>query len=131
VLSTPEGAVKHGGDVLKGSSDLEKITIAWHPDIAAVALSSYSALENGQGSFRKYGVFVRIENDQQVFTIDANDASADGESYTLCFGEVKFLPDRSFSVTNLEMYSKRGSEHRIGYKKDRVVMDAGPVGRNK
>jgi tellurium resistance protein TerD len=131
VLATPEGAVRHGGDVRAGSSDLETITIKWHPDIASVALSSYSALENGQGSFHQYGVYVNIKNGDQLVGIDAADASADGESYTLCFGEVTFQPDHSFNVTNLELYSKRGSEHRIGYKHDKVVMDAGPKGKNK
>jgi len=131
VLSTPEGAVSHGGDIRAGSSDLETITIKWHPDIASVALSSYSALENGTGSFREYGVYVNIKNGDQVIGINAEDANADGYSYTLCFGEVTFKPDQTFDVTNLEMYSRRGSEHRIGYKHGRVVMDAGPEGKNK
>lgn len=130
-LRTPEGAVRHGGDVKQGSGELEKITITWHEDIASVALSSYSALENGAGSFRQYGVYVSLTNGDQTVTISAADASAKSTSYTLCFGEVLFKADRSFDVTNLEKYSRANSEHRIGYHGDRVVMDAGPEGRNK
>ncbi len=87
VLSTPEGAVVHGGDV-KEAGGMENIKIKWHPDIASVALSSYSALENGIGSFRKYGVFVRITNGKQVIEIPAKSTSSKWFSYTLCFGEI-------------------------------------------
>lgn len=130
LLVTPEGSVRHSGDAQR-AGELEKITISWHPDIASVALSSYSALENGTGSFRQYGVFVNILNGPQVVGIKAADASADGNSYTLCFGEVIFQPDRSFEVVNLELYSARNSERRIAYRGDRVVMDAGPEGKHK
>ena len=89
VLSTPEGAVAHGGDI-KNAGELENIKIKWHPDIASVAVSSYSALENGTGSFREYGVFVRIINGKQIIEIPAEDTSRNGYSYTLCFGEIIF-----------------------------------------
>lgn len=130
VLRTPEGAVSHGGDV-KLPGDLEKITVSWHPDIASIAVSSYSALENGAGSFKEYGVYVGIENGPQVITLSAADASANGNQYTLCFGEIVFNADGTFTVTNLEMYSKGGSENRVGYKGDKVTMDIGPRGQTK
>lgn len=130
-LSSPEGAVVHGGDVKKGSGELETITIKWHPDIASVALSSYSALENGAGSFKEYGVYVEIVNGPQVIRISAADVSAHPNSYTLCFGEVLFEGDGSLSVVNHEMYSKPTSENRVGYKGDKVVMDIGPRGQTK
>lgn len=129
-LSTREGAITHSGDAKK-AGELETITIKHHPDIASVALSSYSALENGAGSFREYGVYVNIKNGSQTVGIDAKDASAKSSSYTLCFGEIVFNDDGTFTVTNLEMYSKGGSEKRIAYKGDRVVMDAGPEGQPK
>ena len=130
VLSTPEGAVVHGGDI-KNPGELEHINIKWHPDIASVAVSSYSALENGIGSFREYGVFVRIINGKQIIEIPAADANADPYSYTLCFGEIIFGDNNSFEVSALEMYSKASSENRIGYVGDKVKMDIGPVGRPK
>lgn len=131
LLSTPEGAVKHGGDV-KNPGDLEHIDIRWHKDIASVAVSSYSAIENGTGSFHRYGVFVRIKNGPQIIEIPAENTSADDRSYTLCFGEIIYgnSPD-SFDVSALEMYSRPNSEHRIGYKGAKVVMDIGPEGRKK
>lgn len=130
LLSSPEGAVSHSGDA-RQAGELETLTIRWNPQIASVALSSYSALENGTGSFRKYGVYVEIQNGPQVVRISAADANADSTSYTLCFGEIIFEPNGSLTVVNHEMYSRSGSERRVGYQGDRVVMDIGPEGRNK
>jgi len=131
VIMTSEGAVKHGGDI-KSPGELEHIDIKWHPDIASVAVSSYSAIENGTGSFHRYGVFVRIINGKQIIEIPAADTSANERSYTLCFGEIIFGTEKdSFEVSALEMYSRPNSEHRIGYKKNKVVMDIGPEGKTK
>ena len=130
-LSTPDGAVRHGGDI-KNPGELEHIFIKWDPNIASVAVSSYSAIENGTGSFRKYGVYVRIRNGNQTIEIPARDASADDRSYTLCFGEIVYgqQPD-SLEAVALEMYSAPNSEHRIGYQNGKVVMDIGPTGSTK
>ena len=130
VLSTPEGAVQHGGDI-KAPGELEKILIKWHPDIASVALSSYSALENGVGSFKKYGVFVRITNGKQIVEIPAASTSTNWFSYTLCFGEIIFSENKDMEVSALEMYSGFSSERRIGYEGDKVKMDIGPIGKPK
>ena len=97
-LSTPDGAIRHGGDV-RVPGEREKITISWHPDIAKVALSSYSALENGTGSFKQYGVFVELDNDGQKVRISAEDASAKSTSYTLCFAELVFDSSGFISAT--------------------------------
>ena len=131
LLSTPEGAVKHGGDI-KAPGELEHIDIKWHKDIASVAVSSYSAIENGTGSFHRYGVFVRIKNGAQIIEISAENASADDKSYTLCFGEIIYgdAPN-TFDVSALEMYSLPRSERRIGYQGTKVVMDIGPEGQTK
>ena len=130
-ISTPEGAVRHGGDVT-APGELEHIYIKWHPDIASVAVSSYSAIENGQGSFYRYGVFVRIRNGKQTIEIPASDVSANDMSYTLCFGEIIFGQDKdSLEVVALEMYSAPNSENRIGYRNGLVVMDIGPSGTQK
>ena len=130
VLSTPEGAVQHGGDI-KAPGEMEKILIKWHPNIASVAVSSYSALENGLGSFKKYGVFVRITNGKQVIEIPAASTSNNYFSYTLCFGEILFGKDKTMEVSALELYSSFSSERRIGYDGDKVKMDIGPVGKPK
>jgi tellurium resistance protein TerD len=131
LLRTPDGAVCHGGDI-KAPGELEHIEIKWHPDIASVAVSSYSAIENGLGSFNKYGVFVRIRNGNQTIEIPAANTSANDRSYTLCFGEIIFGSEKdSLVVSALEMYSAPSSEHRIGYKNGVVCMDIGPVGRTK
>ncbi|NCB70390.1 MAG: hypothetical protein EOM45_01220 [Clostridia bacterium] len=130
-LQTPEGAVKHGGDI-KHPGELEHISISWHQDITSVAVSSYSALENGAGSFHEYGVFMRIKNGKQTIEISAANASADRRSYTLCFGEIIYGSEpNSFEVSALEMYSRPSSENRIGYTGSKVVMDIGPAGQTK
>ena len=130
-ITTPEGAVRHGGDVTE-PGELEHIFIKWHPDIASVAVSSYSAIENGVGSFYGNGVYVRIKNGNQVIEIPAADVSANKFSYTLCFGEILFgETPGSLDVVALEMYSKPKSERRIGYYKGRVIMDIGPEGTKK
>lgn len=130
-LQTPDGAVRHSGDI-KSPGELERITISWHPDIASIAVSSYSALENGTGSFREYGVYVRIKNGNQEINISAADTSVAHNSYTLCFGEIVFgnLP-WEWDVYNLELYSAPSSENRIGYRNGKVVMDIGPMGQVK
>ena len=131
ILMTAEGAVRHGGDVTV-PGELEHINITWHPDIASVAVSSYSALENGVGSFRRYGVYLRIKNGNQTIEIPASDVSADEKSYTLCFGEILFgEANDSLEVVALELYSSPGSEKRVGYVGGKVVMDKGPAGSRK
>ena len=97
-----------------------------------MAVSSYSALENGTGSFHRYGVYVRIKNGNQVIEIPAEDTSANDRSYTLCFGEIVYGEMRNtFEVSALEMYSAPNSENRIGYRGNKVVMDIGPRGQTK
>lgn len=131
VLTVANGAIVHSGD--STSADVpETLTIKWSPDIARIAVSSYSALENGAGSFRQYGVSVEIANGQQVLAIPAADANADGRSYTLCFGEIVFgTTPGAMKVTALEDYSARNSERRVGYVGNTVKMDAGPEGQRK
>jgi len=130
-MQTPEGAVRHGGDV-KQSGQHETLYITWHKDIASVALSSYSAMENGAGSFNRYGVYVKIINGSQTVEIPATNVNADDNSYTLCFGEIIFGTSHGkLEVIDHEMYSRPQSENRIGYQGDRVVMDIGPIGQVK
>lgn len=130
VIRTPEGAVVHSGDAVK-AGEVETLTIAWHPDIASIAVSSYSALENGPGSFKQNGVSVEIRNGAQVVSMAASETSASSNRYTLCFGEILFGNDGQLSVSNLEMYSRPGGENRVGYQHDKVVMDIGPEGQKK
>jgi stress response protein SCP2 len=130
-LQTKEGAVRHSGDV-RVPGELERLFIKWDPAIASVAISSYSALENGTGSFKAYGVFTRIITGDQRVEIRAEQASGVDSCYTLCFGEILFGKEPGeLDVVNLEMYSKPGSENRIGYKGNQVKMDIGPEGRTK
>ena len=130
LISAVNGAVQHSGDS-RAPGVLESLTIRWDAEIDRIAVSSYSALENGTGSFRQYGVYVEIVNGNQVVRINAADASADGRSYTLCFGEIIMESDGTMSLVAHELYSKRNSENRVGYRNGQVLMDIGPRGQNK
>jgi len=95
-------------------------------------VSSYSAIENGAGSFYRYGVFVRIRNGNQTIEIPASDVSANDRSYTLCFGKILFGQEKDLlKVVALKMYSAPNSGHRIGYRNGKAVMDIGPSGATK
>ncbi|MDR1314010.1 MAG: TerD family protein [Deltaproteobacteria bacterium] len=131
LIQTPEGAVRHSGDV-KAPGELERLFVRWSPSIASVAISSYSAIENGTGSFKGYGVFVRVISRDQTVEIKAEQASGVFNSYTLCFGEISFgEAEGELEVSNLEMYSAPNSERRVGYRGGKVMMDTGPVGETK
>ena len=129
-IATNEGAVRHSGDSRAPGVD-ENLSVRWDPSIDRIAVSSYSALENGAGSFKEYGVYVEIKNGTQVLRISAADASANGHSYTLCFGEIIMEADGTMTIVAHEMYSARNSERRVGYHGQQVVMDAGPKGKMK
>ncbi|MDR1035847.1 MAG: TerD family protein [Deltaproteobacteria bacterium] len=130
-IQTSEGAVRHSGDV-KAPGELERLFIRWDPSIASVAISSYSAIENGTGSFKEYGVFVRIKTRDQTVEIKAKQTSNVYNSYTLCFGEIVYGQENGdLEVSNLEMYSAPNSERRVGYRGDKVMMDIGPAGQAK
>lgn len=125
-LATDDGAVKHLGDVGATNSDkTETIEIRLNDDIDRIAPFAYSAIENGAGSFREYGVSVLIDNEQdQPIGIQADEASADSNRYTLCFGEI--VNGEKISVEALELYSANHSERQPAYISGHVKMDAGP-----
>lgn len=124
-LSTADGAVKHLGDVGATSGDkTETIEIRMNDSIDRVAPFAYSAIENGQGSFREYGVSVVISNDtDQPVGIQANDSSPDRNRYTLCFGEI--INGDQVTIQSLELYSRNHSEHQPDYVNGKLTMDAG------
>lgn len=130
VRDAAAGAVHHNGDSTQPNTP-ESMTIRWSPDVARVAISSYSALENGRGSFKHYGASVKVMNGSQVISVPARDASADPDSYSLCFCEVIMGPEGAMELIALEQYSARGSERRVGYCNGILTMDIGPEGQYK
>ncbi len=130
---SPDGAVKHGGDVgrsAQGTGDnSETLTINLTPEIAAVAPWGYSAQLNGTGSFHLYGVTMKVEADGVVWaSISAADASTDDSQYTLVPAIITNGPD-GFTIAAVEMYSEPDNEHRPAFVNGTLTMNAGP--RNK
>jgi tellurite resistance protein TerA len=132
--TTPDGAVRHLGDVRRGDGReaTETVEIRLAPDIAAVVPVAYSAQSNGTGSFRRYRVSMRIDNGAgQAVQIEAANASRDDAVYT-CVPGIVLNDDDGVRVEALELYSARGSERRpVIDDRLSVVMDAGPVNAYK
>ena len=147
-LSTPDGAVRHSGDIgraqaarkgwRKKAADepalgQETIEINLNPQIAAVVPVVYSAQSNGTGSFRRYRVTMSLDNGSadngggDTVTIDAGNASDDDAVFTCVPGIIINDPD-GVRIQFLELYSGQGSENRPVVGGDLIVkMDAGPV----
>lgn len=130
-LQTEDGAVKHLGDVGATAGDkTETLEIRMANNVARVAVFAYSAIENGAGSFREYGVSVLIDNGKdQPVGIQAAEASSDRNRYTLCFGEV--VNGDSVTIEAHELYSKNGSERQPAYVNGKLTMDAGILNTTK
>jgi len=132
--TTPDGAVRHLGDVQRGDGRLatETIEIRLSPDVLAVVPVAYSAQSNGTGSFRRYRVSMRIDNGAgQAVEIASENASRDDTVFT-CVPGIVLNTDAGVRVEALELYSARGSERRpVVDERLSVVMDAGPVNAYK
>jgi tellurite resistance protein TerA len=132
--TTPDGAVRHLGDVQRGDGRqaTETVEIRLTPEIVAVVPVVYSAQSNGTGSFRRYRASMRIDNGAgQAVEIESANASRDDKVYT-CVPGIVLNDPAGLRVEALELYSARGSEHRpIIDDQLRVLMDAGPVNAYK
>lgn len=130
-MKTPDGAVRHGGDVGRGSGDAEEtIEVTLNDSIRAVVAVAYSAQSNGTGSFRKYKVGMEVQAAGQTVRIDAANADRNNTRYTCVPGWVENTPD-GVLVHAFEEYSRPGSENRPSVRltrKDQVqiTMDDGP-----
>ncbi|HTE57489.1 MAG TPA: hypothetical protein VK694_02005 [Verrucomicrobiae bacterium] len=129
-LQTPDGAVRHLGDVGRSADGQaqETLEIRLTDDIVAVLPVAYSARSNGQGSFFRYRVGLEIDNGQGTKVgVDAKHANDDDNVYTCVPGIIRNTPD-GVVIEALELYSARNSESRPVLRADGTVqMDAGPV----
>lgn len=128
--STSDGAVRHGGDVGRGSGDAEEtISVTLNDQIRAVVAVAYSAQSNGTGSFRKYKVGMEVQAAAQTVRIDASNADRNDTRYTCVPGWVENTPD-GVLVHAFETYSNPGSENRPAVRlvndQVQITMDAGP-----
>lgn len=123
------GAVKHLGDVGRGSAGLaeESIEIRMTDEIEAVFPIAYSAQSNGTGSFHKYGVSCGISNGAgDEVTIDSVNANKSSVIYTLVIGAIRNTAD-GVQIEAIEEYSKRMSENRPTVIDGKIVMDRGSL----
>lgn len=138
--STGDGAVKHRGDVRssgklslfsrKSSISEEVIDVVMNNQIDAVVPVAYSAQGNGAGSFRRYMVSMSVTGeDGQEVRVEASNASSNDTIYS-CIPGVIVNGSGSVTVTNLEKYSRPGSENRPEVRRVNgeleIVMDEGP-----
>lgn len=132
--ATPDGAVRHLGDVQRSSnaSATETLEIRPNPDIVAIVPVVYSAQSNGTGSFHRYKVSMRIDDGAgSTVVIDATTAERNDRIYTCVPGIVRVTAG-GLSIENLELYSKPASEHRpVINSALQVDMDLGPVNAYK
>lgn len=125
-VQTADGAVKHLGDIgVGGQAGTEIIEVVLNDNIEEIVPFAYSALENGPGSFKQYGVSLAVDNgSQDAVNIDAADTSPDTSRYTCAFASIKNGP--TISIENIEQYSRNGSEKRPAFVNGALKMDAGP-----
>lgn len=130
-LQTNDGTVKHLGDIgVGGGPGTEVIEVRMNDQIDEIVPFAYSAIENGAGSFREYGVSVAVDNgSSDAVHINAADTSADSNRYTCAFARI--VNGSTISIENIEMYSARNSEKRPALVNGAVVMDAGPENHTK
>jgi uncharacterized protein involved in tellurium resistance len=129
-MQTNDGAVKHLGDIgVGGGPGTEVIEVRLNDNIDEIVPFAYSAIENGSGSFREYGVSVAVDNGTNGVDIGAADTSADGRCYTCAFARIK--NGINVSIENIEQYSARNSEKRPAFVNGALVMDAGPENHTK
>lgn len=129
--TSSDGAVKHLGDVgVGGGPGTEIIEVRMNDNIDEIVPFAYSAMSNGPGSFRQYGVSVAVDNgSEEAVNISAADTSADSNRYTCAFAKIK--NGTTVSIENIEMYSARGSENRPAFVNGVVTMDAGSRNQTK
>ncbi|MBK5941055.1 hypothetical protein CCR96_17705 [Halochromatium roseum] len=133
LMNYDNGAVRHLGDVGRDDqkTKTETIEIRLNDNIAAVVPVVYSAQSNGTGSFHRYQVSMRIDNQQGTdVTIPAKNANNNDQIYTCVPGVIRNTV-HGVVIEALELYSKPRSENRpkLTLKKDggiQVKMDAGP-----
>ncbi len=132
--ATPDGAVRHTGDVRRSSNSAatERIEIRLNPNIIAVVPVVYSAQSNGTGSFREYMVSMTIDNGQGTCVqIDAANAKRNPFVYT-CVPGIIVNSDDGLTILALEKYSKPSSENRpVITKSLSIKMDAGAMNAYK
>ncbi len=133
LMNYANGAVRHLGDVGHGGGKVktESLEIRLNDDIVALIPVVYSAQSNGTGSFYRYKVSMRIDNQRGTdVTIPAENANNNDKIYTCVPGVIRNTP-HGVVIDALELYSKPNSENRpkIKMKSDgtiKVQMDAGP-----
>ncbi len=132
--STPEGSVRHLGDIQRSEGGYAEEIIEIFPNAAvrAVLFWVYSAQSNGDGSFQEYGVSMEIsDGDGNTIRINSDDASDNPEIYTCAPGMIE-IDHTGVTLHALGLYSAPESELRpllaLGADgRPGVWMDAGPV----
>jgi uncharacterized protein involved in tellurium resistance len=135
--STKDGAVKHRGDVGSTSDQppTEVIEVRMNDAISEIVPFAYSAIENGAGSFKEYGVSVGVDNGAgSSVRIRAEEISSDRHRYTCAFARIsndENTQPPTVKIENIEQYSANHSEKRPAYVNGQLTMDAGVENKTK
>lgn len=123
--------ITHSGDVARiPGAPMAVETLAFdsiHPDVLAIVPVAYSAQGNGMGSFKRYGVSMRVENMAgQAVAMEAEDASSDERVYSYTPAILHNQPGL-LAIEPLEAYSPQNNENRarlfLRFGKVRVSWD--------
>ncbi len=110
--------VKHLGDVQRGGSaevNTETLQIELTDQIDKIAVTAYSAQANGMGSFKKYKVSMKVDNQQgTTVMVDANEGNSKNTVYT-CVPAIIHNTAEGVVIEQVELYSAPGSENRPSF----------------
>lgn len=126
-LATADNAVRHLGDVQRGTGQIatETIEVCLNDQIVTVVPVVYSAQSNGYGSFHKYQVSMDVRTGADHAHVDSSEASTNSKVYT-CVPAVLHHHGGQVRLDAIEQYSKKRSENRPTVRGGVVLMDTGP-----
>lgn len=115
-------SVVHFGDAGRGDGDSgEKMQLTMTDEIDAVLFVVYSAQSNGSGSFRRYGVEVKVTFGDEVVHIPADDQNANDGVYTMAPALIENTEEGPVLHALADAYSS-GGENRPELKRKRPTL---------
>ena len=136
LLDYGNGAVRHLGDVGRGSHGTKKASLEIRPslDIVAVVPVIYCAQSNGVGSFARYRVSLLIEDQNGAeVTIRSRQPSENWLVYSWVPGIIRNTPN-GIEIEALDLYSEARSKNRpklliVPNGNVKIEVDAGPINK--
>jgi tellurite resistance protein TerA len=136
LLDYGNGAVRHLGDVRRGSHGTKKASLEIRPslDIVAVVPVIYCAQSNGVGSFARYRVSLLIEEQSGAeLIIRSRQPSENWLVFSWVPGIIRNTPN-GIEIEALDLYSEARSKNRpklliVPNGNVKIEVDAGPINK--